>query len=109
MVLVLGVSYKRDVNDARESPAIEIIAELSRRGAAVVYHDPYVRELPVGDRCLVSVPLDDQVVRSADCVLIVTDHSGIDYKHIVDLANVVVDTRNATRSLTQHRDKVVRL
>ena len=108
-ILVLGVSYKRDVNDARESPAIEIITELSRRGAVVHYHDPYVPELAVGTRSFRSVPLDDQVVSGADCVLIVTDHTGIDYKRVVDLAKVVVDTRNATRSIVQHQDKIVRL
>jgi UDP-N-acetyl-D-glucosamine dehydrogenase len=108
MILVLGVSYKRDVNDARESPAIEIISELSRRGAIVLYHDPYVTEVAVGSGSFHSVPLDDQIVSSADCVLIVTDHSGIDYKRVVDSAKVVVDTRNATRSLIQ-RDNIVRL
>jgi UDP-N-acetyl-D-glucosamine dehydrogenase len=108
-VLVLGVSYKRNVNDARESPAIEIISELSRRGASVVYHDPYVKEVAVGPRSLRSVPLDDDVVSGADCVLIVTDHSGIDYKRVVDCAKVVIDTRNATRSVVQHQEKIVRL
>jgi UDP-N-acetyl-D-glucosamine dehydrogenase len=108
-ILVLGVSYKRNVNDARESPAIEIISELSRRGASVVYHDPYVKEVAVGPRSLRSVPLDDDVVSGADCVLIVTDHSGIDYKRVVDCAKVVIDTRNATRSVVQHQEKIVRL
>jgi UDP-N-acetyl-D-glucosamine dehydrogenase len=108
-ILVLGVSYKRDVNDARESPAIEIITELSARGALVQYHDPYVPELTVGARSLTSVPLDDRTVSGADCVLIVTDHSGVDYKRVVDLAKVVVDTRNATRSVVQHQEKIVRL
>jgi UDP-N-acetyl-D-glucosamine dehydrogenase len=108
-ILVVGVSYKRDVNDARESPAIEIITELSGRGALVQYHDPYVPELTVGTRSLTSVPLDDRIVSGADCVLIVTDHTGIDYKRLVELAKVVVDTRNATRSVVQHQEKIVRL
>ena len=108
-ILVLGVSYKRDVNDARESPAIEIITELSARGAVVHYHDPYVPELAVGTRSFRSVALDEQVVSGADCTLIVTDHTGIDYKRVVDLAKVVVDTRNATRSVVQHQNKIVRL
>jgi UDP-N-acetyl-D-glucosamine dehydrogenase len=108
-IIVLGVSYKRDVNDARESPAIEILAELSKRGAAVTYHDPYVPELTVEGHSFRSVPLDDKVLSDADCVLIVTDHTGIDYKRVVELAKVVVDTRNATRSVLQHRDKIVKL
>jgi UDP-N-acetyl-D-glucosamine dehydrogenase len=108
-ILVVGVSYKRDVNDALESPAIEIITELSGRGALVQYHDPYVPELTVGTRSLTSVPLDDRIVSGADCVLIVTDHTGIDYKRLVELAKVVVDTRNATRSVVQHQEKIVRL
>jgi UDP-N-acetyl-D-glucosamine dehydrogenase len=108
-IIVLGVSYKRDVNDARESPAIEILAELSKRGAVVTYHDPYVPELTVDGHSFRSVPLDDKVLSDADCVLIVTDHTGIDYKRVVELAKVVVDTRNATRSVLQHRDKIVKL
>ena len=107
-VLVLGVSYKRDVNDARESPAVEIMGELAGRGAAVQYHDAYVPELVVGSRSFRSVPLDDRVLSDADCVLIVTDHSGIDYKRVVELSKVLVDTRNATHSVV-HRDKIVRL
>jgi UDP-N-acetyl-D-glucosamine dehydrogenase len=108
-VLVLGVSYKRDVNDARESPAIEIIHELTKRGSAVQYHDPYVPDLVVSGRPFRSAPLEDKALSDADCVLIVTDHTGIDYKRVVDLAKVVVDTRNATRSVVQHQDKIVRL
>jgi len=108
-IIVLGVSYKRDVNDARESPAIEILAELSKRGAVVTYHDPYVPELTVDGHSFRSVSLDDKVLSDADCVLIVTDHTGIDYKRVVELAKVVVDTRNATRSVLQHRDKIVKL
>ena len=108
-IIVLGVSYKRDVNDARESPAIEILAELSKRGAVVTYHDSYVPELTVDGHSFRSVPLDDKVLSDADCVLIVTDHTGIDYKRVVELAKVVVDTRNATRSVLQHRDKIVKL
>jgi len=108
-IIVLGVSYKRDVNDARESPAIEILAELSKRGAVVTYHDPYVPELTVDGHSFRSVSLDDKVLSDADCVLIVTDHTGSDYKRVVELAKVVVDTRNATRSVLQHRDKIVKL
>jgi UDP-N-acetyl-D-glucosamine dehydrogenase len=108
-VLVLGVAYKRDVNDARESPAIEIIGELCRRGATVQYHDPYVPSIHVGDRRLESVPLEDEALRTADAALIVTDHRVVDYKRVAELAPLVIDTRNATAAVVHHRDKIVRL
>jgi UDP-N-acetyl-D-glucosamine dehydrogenase len=108
-VLILGVSYKRDVNDARESPAIDIIHELAQRGAAVEYHDPYVARLDVQGRAMACVPLDDVRLAQADCVVIATDHSSIDYKRVVDLAPLVIDTRNATRGVAPYRDNVVKL
>jgi UDP-N-acetyl-D-glucosamine dehydrogenase len=108
-VLVLGVAYKRDVNDVRESPALDILAELGRRGAHVVYHDPWIPALTVRDERLTSTPLDDDVLRRADAVVIVTDHSAVDYKRVVELAPVVIDTRNATRGVVSGRDKIVRL
>ena len=108
-VLVLGVSYKRDVNDARESPAIDIIHELEQREALVEYHDPYVARLDVSGRIMTSVPLDESRLKGADCVVIATDHSGVDYKRVVDLASLVVDTRNVTRGVAPYRDNVVKL
>jgi UDP-N-acetyl-D-glucosamine dehydrogenase len=108
-VLVLGVSYKPEVNDTRESPALDVIAELSRRGAVVLYHDPYVPRVVVGQRTLTSVPLSDATVRTADCVLILTDHAAVDYKAIVEVASLVVDTRNATAGLVDHRERIIRL
>ncbi len=108
-VFVLGVSYKPDVNDARESPAISVIGELQARRARVFYHDPYVPMLNVHGRSLRSVPLEDHFVASVDCVVILTDHSSIDYKRVVHHAARVVDTRNATRDLVESRDKIARL
>ncbi len=108
-LLVLGVSYKRDVNDARESPALEIIHELQRREGLVEYHDPYVPRLEIAGRTLASVPLDDGRLAAADCVIIATDHSSVDYKRVVDLAPLVVDTRNVTRGVAPYRDTIVRL
>jgi UDP-N-acetyl-D-glucosamine dehydrogenase len=108
-ILVLGVSYKRDVNDVRESPALEIIHELERREALVEYHDPYVPQLEVASRRRTCVPLDERSLTAADCVLIATDHSGLDYKRIVDLAPLVVDTRNVTGAVAPYCDNVVRL
>ncbi len=101
-ILMLGVAYKRDIDDVRESPALSIIDRLRSKGCDVRYHDPYVRELRFdnahtekdGGR-LCSVELNDEEIRSTDCVLIVTNHSQIDYRRIVELAPLVVDTRNA--------------
>ena len=90
-VLVLGVSYKRDIGDMRESPALKIIELIGNAGADVSYHDPYVPELP--EEGLRSVPLEPGAY---DCVVIVTDHSDIDYAKLVEDASLVVDFRNAT-------------
>jgi UDP-N-acetyl-D-glucosamine dehydrogenase len=108
-ILLLGASYKRDVNDSRESPAIEIISELWKRGAMVSYHDPYVSTLEVEGRTFYSQPLDDRAIKAADCVLVVTDHSCIDYSRVIELAAAVIDTRNATRTIKHHREKVIKL
>jgi UDP-N-acetyl-D-glucosamine dehydrogenase len=109
MILLLGASYKRDVNDARESPALEIISELWKRGAKVSYHDPYVPTLEVEGRSIHSQVLDDRILKAADCVLIVTDHGCIDYSRVAELAATVIDTRNAMRSIRQYGEKVVKL
>ena len=101
-VLLLGVAYKKDVDDVRESPALSIIDRLRSKGCEVHYHDPFVREVRFDDahtgvngEPLASVDLSDQELKSADCVVIVTNHSDIDYKRVIDLAPLVVDTRNA--------------
>ena len=106
-VLVLGVAYKKDVDDLRESPALTIIELLRRRGAEVAYNDPYFPRVGRGrhyDLNLDSVPLSD--VGGYDCVMIVTDHSAYDYAGLVRDAQLVIDTRNATRGIES--DKIVR-
>jgi UDP-N-acetyl-D-glucosamine dehydrogenase len=108
-ILLLGVAYKRDVNDARESPAFEIIGELWRRGATVRYHDPYVPSIRIGGRCLESEPIEDETLRAVDAALILTDHRMVDYKRVAELAPLVIDTRNATAGVVHYRDKIVRL
>ena len=102
-ILVLGVSYKRDVSDVRESPALEIIEALLDKGARVAYHDPYVRQLRVGERVLKSAPLNGKRLAEADCVVILTDHTDIDYKRVVGVSSLVVDTRNATRGMSSSK------
>src|SRR5687767_5668786 len=101
-VLLLGVAYKRDVDDVRESPALSIIDRLRAKGANVRYHDPFVKELSFNDahteasgEPLSSVPLTDEELGAADCLIIVTDHSEIDYKRVCSTAPLIVDTRNA--------------
>jgi len=103
-VLLLGVSYKADIDDTRESPALKLIELLLSEGADVTYHDPFVPELP--EQGLSSVPLD---VSAADCAVIVTAHSGIDYEDLVEKAPLVVDLRNATGASGTQNGKVWKL
>jgi UDP-N-acetyl-D-glucosamine dehydrogenase len=93
-VLVLGVAYKRDIDDLRESPALDVIKLLERMGAVVRYHDPYIPELHEEDVALTSSPLTPETVRGADCVVIVTDHSKLDYAMVAREAQALVDTRH---------------
>ncbi|HTG85562.1 MAG TPA: nucleotide sugar dehydrogenase, partial [Pyrinomonadaceae bacterium] len=117
-VLLLGVAYKRDVDDVRESPALSIIDRLRAKGANVRYHDPFVKELNFEDahieasgEPLSSMPLSDDELKSTDCVIIVTDHSEIDYKRVCSLAPLIVDTRNALNGELRSASKarVIRL
>lgn len=108
-ILVMGVAYKANVSDTRESPAVEILRRLQVSGATVAYHDPWVPELEEGGALLKSVPLTSKEVRGQDVVVIVTDHQGVDYSWLVKHARVVVDTRNATREIRHGRHRVVKL
>jgi UDP-N-acetyl-D-glucosamine dehydrogenase len=117
-VLVLGVAYKKDVNDVRESPALSIIDLLRAKRAEVSYHDPFVAEVRFDDahtegggEPLQSVELTDEEIKRADCIIIVTDHSGIDYERITSKAAFIVDTRNAlTGDLRRKaRARIIRL
>jgi UDP-N-acetyl-D-glucosamine dehydrogenase len=110
-VLVLGISYKKDVDDMRESPAVRLIELLQERGAEVVYHDPFVPRIPRMRQHhldMVSVPLTDDALAGADAVLVATDHSCFDYASIVARARLVVDTRNACRAVKVGREKIVK-
>jgi UDP-N-acetyl-D-glucosamine dehydrogenase len=106
-VLILGVAYKPNIDDTRESPALKLIELLRKEGTDVAYHDPHVAKLPT--RNLVSVDLTDAEIARAQCVVIVTDHASVDYARIVELAPIVVDFRNATRRVPGSEDKVIRL
>ena len=99
-VLILGVAYKKDIDDLRESPALTIIELLQKDGAQVSYNDPYFPEVGRGrkyDLQMKCAPLEN--LGQYDCVLIVTDHSDYDYEKIVRESNLVVDTRKATRGI----------
>ena len=107
-IFALGVAYKRGVGDTRESPALEILHSLQQRGATVSYADPFVPSIVVGDTQLKAVPVSDEKLAAADCVLILTDHADFDYPRIAEIADLVVDTRSATWG-TAASDKIVRL
>ncbi len=98
-VLVLGVTYKKDVTDLRESSSLKLIQLLGEKGADVNYNDPYIAKIQVSQDTLASVELTRECLSSADCVVIATDHSGYDYQHIVDNASLVFDTRGVTRRI----------
>ena len=96
-VVVLGVAYKRDVNDVRESPALDILGLLEEKGAKVLYHDPYIPQVRLEhNEIMRSTPYSEALLESADCVVIVTDHSNMDYQHVLDHSKLVVDTRHVT-------------
>ncbi len=108
-IVVLGVAYKRDIDDVRESPALDIISLLEKRGAHVSYHDPYVAKIRLeGDTVMQSKPYSDALLEDADCVVIVTDHSTYDWQHVVDHSQLIVDTRHATAAFSG-RARVVSL
>ena len=102
-ILVLGIAYKKDVDDNRESPAMKIIQILKEKGAEVAYNDPHIprcagmRHYPGVE--LSSVTLSDAVLQEADCVLLVTDHAAYDYGWIASKAKLIVDTRNAFKKV----------
>jgi UDP-N-acetyl-D-glucosamine dehydrogenase len=115
-VLVLGVAFKPDVDDARNSPAERVIELLLKEGAQVSYHDPHVPHFEVGGDVFLregaqfeSVPIAPEVLTQTDCVVIVTGHADVDYDQVVEHAQLVIDAVNATRDVRNGRDKIVRL
>jgi UDP-N-acetyl-D-glucosamine dehydrogenase len=109
-VLVLGVAYKPNIDDVRESPALDVIHLLEARGAHVEFHDPFVAEFREDDgRPRKGVELSDEMLRWADAVVIVTDHKAVDYQRVVDHATLVVDTRNVTAKTVAGRARVLGL
>ncbi|MFM8294331.1 MAG: nucleotide sugar dehydrogenase, partial [Microcystaceae cyanobacterium] len=108
-ILILGVSYKKDLGDCRESPALKLMERFLADGVSLSYHDPYVSEVVINQQSFQSMNLTDQVIQSADLVIITTDHSQIDYIHLICQAKAVFDTRGITRHLDCDRQKVTLL
>jgi UDP-N-acetyl-D-glucosamine dehydrogenase len=99
-ILALGVSYKSDVSDTRESPALEVVKELMEKGAMVSYSDPYVPRVQIAGEVLVSVSLTPQFLKSMDCVVVLTDHSVFDYSRICAESSLILDCRNALKDFS---------
>jgi UDP-N-acetyl-D-glucosamine dehydrogenase len=108
-ILVLGVAYKKDIDDMRESPALDVIRLLEDQGASVAYHDPHVPQYREDGHEHKSVDLTDEELSGADAVVIITDHTAVDYQRVVKLARVIVDTRNATAKLKKGKGRIVSL
>jgi UDP-N-acetyl-D-glucosamine dehydrogenase len=108
-ILVLGAAYKPDIDDIRESPALDVIGLLSQKGAQVSYHDPYIPDLNHENMQMSSVPDLFAAIRQADCVVIITNHSVYDYDAILEAADLIVDTRHALGNRGRNHSKVVTL
>lgn len=105
-ILVLGVAYKKDIDDMRESPALKVISLLEKEGAHVIYNDPYIPSFTLAGKVYNSVPVTAELLAGLDLVVITTDHSSYDYDLIVERAPYVFDTRNATRDVKHDREKI---
>jgi UDP-N-acetyl-D-glucosamine dehydrogenase len=108
-ILVLGVAYKRDIDDMRESPALDVIRLLEERGATVDYHDPHVPSYREDGHLRTGIALTDEAISNADAIVIVTDHRAVDYERLVAKAKVIVDTRNALAKLAPGKARIVTL
>ena len=108
-VLILGIAYKRDIDDVRESPALDIINILERKGAELYYHDPFISQFSEDAMSLSSSELSAEFLESMDCAVLVTDHSAFDYQWLVDRSKIFVDTRNVTKDISDPQKVVVKL
>jgi len=108
-VVILGIAYKANVSDVRESPALDVIELLRAKGAEVVYHDPFVPSVRLGHGTQTSEPLTDELLSGADCVVITAAHSSIDWRRVSNLAPAIVDTRNATRDVESPKATIHKL
>src|SRR5215510_2475080 len=106
-ILVLGIAYKKNVSDCRESPALDVMRMLIEKGAVLSYSDPFVSTLRLNGQIMKSVDLTPANIARQDCIIILTDHSTYDFQRIIAAAKLVVDTRNATKDLQQFNDKII--
>ena len=110
-VLVLGVAYKKDIDDDRESPSYEVMELLMKYGAEVFYNDPHIPRLKPARKhkyVMESTPLSEEALAAMDAVMILTDHTAYDYDWIVRLSSLVIDTRNATKNVVEGREKIIK-
>lgn len=111
-ILILGIAYKKDIDDLRESPALKVIEILQNDHADLVYHDPFIPEIKADEEFpfeMKSIELNEEEIKKADCVLILTDHSDFDYQWIVNQASIVVDARNATKAVKEGQEKIIKI
>jgi UDP-N-acetyl-D-glucosamine dehydrogenase len=110
-IFLLGAAYKRDVDDFRESPFLKIFSLLDKEGANVSYHDPFIPKIFRADRetFLESIPLTGENLASADCTVIITDHTVVDYEFVVEHSQLVLDTRNCTKRVQNNREKITKI
>ena len=108
-VLVMGVAYKKNVSDCRESPALDVMRLLSDKGAILAYNDPFVPTLRLGGDVLKSIDATPAEIAKHDCVIILTDHSAYDVRQITAAAKLVIDTRNSTKDLHEYKDRIIKL
>jgi UDP-N-acetyl-D-glucosamine dehydrogenase len=108
-ILILGGAYKKNINDYRESPALDVIALLKGKGAEVDYTDEYIEKIVVGNETLHSVDISEDQLKDYDLVIIVTDHDYFDWKRIVSLSNEILDTRNVLKDFAGKEDKITKL
>jgi UDP-N-acetyl-D-glucosamine dehydrogenase len=108
-IMILGVAYKKNVSDCRESPALDVMRLLSEKGAILSYNDPYVPTLRLNAETLTSVDLTPAALSTQDCLVILTDHSDYDFKNIIKSAKLVIDTRNVTKGLDEFKDRIIKL
>jgi len=108
-VMILGVAYKKNVSDCRESPALDVMRLLSDKGANLSYNDPFVPSVRLGGSVLISTEATPSEIAKHDCVIILTDHTCYDVRQIVASAKLVIDTRNMTKDLREQRDRIIKL
>jgi UDP-N-acetyl-D-glucosamine dehydrogenase len=108
-VLVLGVAYKPNIGDMRESSALDLIKILLEKGTDVVFHDPYASRIKVGDLTFESIDLTEATLRDADCVVVHTNHNTYDWDWVMEHSDIIIDTRNATAGHPQNHAKVIKL